>query len=43
VIQQGIWKVRTNKELRDLYKYIDIIADIKHEEIRMDWTWSKNV
>jgi hypothetical protein len=42
VIEQGIWGVRTNKELRELYKHVDIIADVKHEEIGKDWTRSKN-
>jgi hypothetical protein len=33
VVEQGIWGRRTNKELRDLYKDLDIVADIK----RNDW------
>jgi len=33
---------RSNQELRDLYKNLDIIADIKTEETEMDWTCSKD-
>jgi hypothetical protein len=40
VVEQGIWIVRTNQELSELYKDLDIIADI--EKIGMDWTCSKN-
>jgi len=33
---------RTNQELRELYKNLDIVADIKTEETGMDWTCSKD-
>jgi hypothetical protein len=29
VEEQGTWRIRTNLELRELYKYLDIVADIK--------------
>jgi hypothetical protein len=29
VVEQGIWRVRTDQELRELYKDLDIVADIK--------------
>jgi len=40
VAEQGIWRIRTNEELRELYKDLNILADIKRN-IRMDWTCSK--
>jgi len=30
VIEQGIWIIRSNQEMRELYKYVDI-ADIKNK------------
>jgi hypothetical protein len=42
VIEQGIWRIRTNQELRELYKDLDTIADIKIEKIGMDCTCRKN-
>jgi len=33
VVEQGIWKIRTNQELQQLYRDLDIVADIK----RKDW------
>jgi hypothetical protein len=35
VVEQGIWRIRTNKELRELYKDLDIVADIKKK--RFEW------
>jgi len=35
VEEQGTWRIRTNPELRELYKYLDIIADIKKK--RLEW------
>jgi hypothetical protein len=29
VAEKGIWRTRTNQELRELYKDLDIVADIK--------------
>jgi hypothetical protein len=29
VVEQGIWRVRTEQELRELYKDVDRVADIK--------------
>ena len=40
VAEQGIWRIRINQELRELYKDLDIIVDIKRK-IGMDWTCSK--
>jgi hypothetical protein len=37
VVEPGIWRTRTNQELRELYRLLDIVADIKMEEIGMDW------
>jgi hypothetical protein len=34
VVQQGIWRIRTNEELWELYKDLDIVTDIKRK--RMD-------
>jgi hypothetical protein len=33
VVQQGIWRIRTNEELWELYKDLDIISDIKRKII----------
>jgi hypothetical protein len=48
VEEQGTWKIITNLELRELYKHLDILADIYiyiyiYKKIGMDWTCSKNV
>jgi len=29
VVEQGMWRVRTDQELRELYNDVDIAADIK--------------
>jgi hypothetical protein len=29
VIEQGIWRIRTNQELRELCKDVDVVADVK--------------
>ena len=29
VAEQGMWIIRTDQELRELYKHMDIVADIK--------------
>jgi hypothetical protein len=42
MVEQGVWRVRTNRELRELYDDLGIIADIKKEENGMDWTCGKN-
>jgi len=34
VVEQGIWRIRTNHELRELYKDLDIVVNIK----RKDWS-----
>ena len=33
VVEQGMWRIRTNQKLRDLYKDLDIIADIKRDRL----------
>ena len=35
VVEQRIWRIRTNQELRELYKDLDIVADIKKK--RPEW------
>ena len=35
MVEQGIWRIRTNQELRELYKDLDIAADIKSN--RLEW------
>jgi hypothetical protein len=36
VVEQGTWKVRTNQELRKLYKDLDKVAHINMK--RLKWT-----
>ena len=36
VSEQGIWRMRTNEELGDLYKDLDLVTDIKN--MRLEWT-----
>ena len=36
LVEQGIWRIRTNKDFRQLYKELDKVADIKRE--RLEWT-----
>jgi len=38
VVELGIWRVRTDQELREIYKDLDIIADIK--KMRFEWLGS---
>jgi len=33
VVEQGIWRVRTDQELREIYKDLDIVADIKKKSL----------
>jgi len=35
VVEQGIWRTRSNQEMRELYKDLHIVADIKEE--RIEW------
>jgi hypothetical protein len=35
VVGQGIWRIRTNQELRELYKDLEIVADTKKK--RLEW------
>jgi hypothetical protein len=36
VVQQEIWRIKTNQELRELYENLDMVADIKKK--RLEWT-----
>ena len=42
MVEQRIWRTRTDQESRELYRDLGIVSDIKKEEIGMDWTCSKN-
>jgi hypothetical protein len=33
VVEQGMWKIRTNQELKELYKNLDIIADMEKKRL----------
>jgi hypothetical protein len=33
VVEQGIWRIRSNQELRELYKDLVIVADIKEKRL----------
>ena len=33
VVEQGIWRIRTNQELRKVYKNLDIVADITKKRL----------
>ena len=33
VVEQGMWRIKTDQELRELYKYLDIVADIKKNRL----------
>jgi hypothetical protein len=35
VVEQGIWRIRTNQELRELYRNVDKVANIKRK--RLEW------
>jgi hypothetical protein len=35
VTDQGIWRMRTNEELGELYKDLDVVTDIKNK--RLEW------
>jgi len=36
LVEQGIWGIRTNEKLKELYKELDKITNIKRE--RFEWT-----
>jgi hypothetical protein len=42
VAEQGIWRIRTDRELRELYEGLDIGADNKKGKSGMDRTSRKN-
>ena len=42
VVEQGVWRVTTNQELRELHKDLDLVVDIKQKKTGMIWTCSKN-
>jgi hypothetical protein len=31
VVEQGMWRVRTKQELRELYKVLELLADVKKD------------
>jgi hypothetical protein len=33
VTEQGVWRIRRNEELRELYKAPDLVADIKSKQL----------
>ena len=33
VVEQGMWRIITNQELRELYENQDIVADIKEKRL----------
>ena len=35
VVEQGMWRIRSNQELTELYKDLDVVADIKKK--RLEW------
>ena len=35
MVEQGIWTIRTNQELRELYKDLDKAADIKKKRLEL--------
>jgi hypothetical protein len=35
VVEQGMWRIKTDQELRELYKDIDRVADIKKNRLGM--------
>jgi hypothetical protein len=35
VLEQGVWRIRTNQESRELYTDLDTVADIKQK--RLEW------
>jgi hypothetical protein len=35
LVEEGLWRIKTYQELRQLYKDLDIAADIKNE--RLEW------
>jgi hypothetical protein len=41
VVEQGIWRIRTDQELKDIHKYLDVLENIE-KGTGMDWTCSKN-
>jgi hypothetical protein len=35
VVEQGIWKIGTDQELSEIYKDLDIAADIKKKKLEL--------
>jgi len=33
LVEQGIWRIRTNQELRELYRNLDLVANIKRKRL----------
>ena len=32
LVEQGIWRIRTDQKLREIYKYLDNLADIDRRD-----------
>jgi hypothetical protein len=47
-IKEEIWtggrarRIRTNQEMRELYNYLDMVADNYREQLGISWACSKN-
>jgi hypothetical protein len=37
VVEQGVWRIRKNQGLRNLFRYLGKVADIKKKIL--DWIW----
>jgi hypothetical protein len=35
VVEQGMWRIRTNEELRELHKDLDIAVDVKKKRLEL--------
>jgi NADH:ubiquinone oxidoreductase subunit B-like Fe-S oxidoreductase len=33
MIEQGIWRMRTNEELREVYKNLDVVTDVNKKRL----------
>jgi hypothetical protein len=33
IIEKGVWRIRANQKLRELYKSLDLLADIKWRKL----------
>ena len=42
LVEQGMWIVRCDQEMGELYKYLDRVTGIKNKKIRIYWLCSNN-